>query len=232
MAPDLLPMYDEMALNSFLQGHNGTMRWCPGPNCGHVVVHSRRGLFLHEQGEIDRFAKCDHCQTRFCYDCGEAPHEGRACLRIYDETEAAVEADGGTEDGEGDADEETPVGPRTQGRPAVAGRPGRQGRAAQTPAESEENKIDKKIRLCPSCQVPIEKNGGCNHMREFASKQACMKRPQPINLHIFILFFMFLSTRTILLKVANVSFVCRCAKAKFDFICSLYVGVFWVLVLL
>lgn len=181
MAPELLPTYDEMALNSFLQGHSTTMRWCPGANCGAAVVHSRRGLFLQDRGEGDRFAKCDYCSYRFCFDCGDAPHPDRRCLRIYDEDAAAMATNGERAVGvEGSPEGDAPppavaVGGWVVG--GVAGETDRQRRQRLQPYEQvvtiQENKTDKKIRHCPSCQVPIEKNGGCNHMRCKCGHEFC-----------------------------------------------------------
>lgn len=154
LAIQWVPMYDEIVLNSFVQGHNSTMRWCPGPTCDKVVVHSRRGLFLHDNGTVDPFAKCGYCNTRFCFDCGDAPHEGRTCLRIYDEGTTANNLGNDAENGEGNTTQ-AGVGPRPQGRVALAGRAGILGAG-----DREETKTDKKIRACPNCHVPIEKNGG------------------------------------------------------------------------
>lgn len=137
---------------------------------------------MHDRGEGDRFAKCDYCSHRFCFDCGDAPHPDRRCLRIYDEDDVAVVTNEGTAEGV----EGVPEGAGAP--PAVAGGGGRG--AAFFPAEAgrnqrhrlqqleqaatiQVNKTDKKIRHCPSCQVPIEKNGGCNHMRCKCGHEFC-----------------------------------------------------------
>jgi IBR domain, a half RING-finger domain/Ariadne domain len=158
-APRWLSLYDEINLNSFIQGNNTTIRWCPGPGCTKVLVHSRRGLFLHDRGTVEPFAKCSFCKTRFCFDCGDAPHEGRGCLRIYDE---GVTVDG-IDAAEIAAGNEAGAQGIPQGRNRVAGHAGNDNDPRQE-LMLQGKTTDRKIRYCPKCQVPIEKNGGCNHM--------------------------------------------------------------------
>eukprot|EP00797_Seminavis_robusta_P037639 Sro9_g007010.2 (465) ;mRNA; r:13156-14550 len=180
-APQLLNMYDGMALNSFVQGHHTTMRWCPGPGCGQIVVRARVGLFLHELGYDARFARCDACRTRYCFECGDEAHDGRRCIRLDEQALNAEEQQGErTEETTGTENDEVFGGyPRNQqnGRPRqlVAGGnrnmlrqgAGAVGMGALPPGDDNnamEKKTNEKIRRCPSCKDPIEKNGGCNHM--------------------------------------------------------------------
>ena len=145
--PPLLQLYDELALNSFVQGHANTLRWCPGPNCEQVMVVSRRGLFLYHRDsrDVTNFAKCTTCQFRYCLQCGENHNHDQPCHLIVPIERPAEDGAAGPAAAAGGVQEAPPLGGQNQ-------------------AQDDEKKTDKKIRLCPMCKVPIEKNGGCNHM--------------------------------------------------------------------
>jgi hypothetical protein len=78
VAPHLLPEYHNRMLHSFVNANRGTMRWCVGPNCRHqVAVACWRGLFpggRNNNGGVS-VATCGDCQTKFCFRCGQAPHD-------------------------------------------------------------------------------------------------------------------------------------------------------------
>ena len=87
-ADHLLPLSQDIQLRSFMEANNETLRWCPGcirqnhPN-PYVAVHPRQ-LFL-EHGGYEYGFVCTACQSRFCFQCNNEPHDGpcRACDRNH-----------------------------------------------------------------------------------------------------------------------------------------------------
>jgi len=117
VAPELLPKYERQRLQSFVSGNHTTLQWCPGPECNKVAVQLKNDMFLQPNNTV--FCR-DGCQTRFCFLCGEAPHDG-LCLNLEQtQTEIGIKLD------------------------------------------MPKNGL---MQNCPGCKTPIEKNGGCNHMR-------------------------------------------------------------------
>jgi len=72
VAPDLLPVFENRQLQSFIQANPETLRWCPGPDCDCIAVHPSTNLF---EDNVNDF-RCDKCHTHFCFRCGEEPHNG------------------------------------------------------------------------------------------------------------------------------------------------------------
>jgi hypothetical protein len=89
VAPDLVPLYEKIVLDSFIQAHKQSLRLCPGDNCDWVAVVPSAGLF--EDATILNYC-CGHCQARFCFRCGLPPHERPCDIRNNDRpvTHAAV----------------------------------------------------------------------------------------------------------------------------------------------
>jgi len=145
-APIALPTYDEMALNSFVEGHGTTMRWCPGVGCGLIAVRSREGLFDIENNEVVNSVRCEGCKTRYCFACGDPPHNG-PCVAIATGAVAVANVE--------HAPQATP-----EERNFRAAREGLGFIQDALPRIDDSQATDKRIRLCPKCKVPIEKNGG------------------------------------------------------------------------
>jgi IBR domain, a half RING-finger domain/Ariadne domain len=174
----MLRLYDELALNSFVEGHRRTICWCPGPNCSQIMVHCGSDVFVPSPGRqpvgvgFGYFTSCSSCDSRFCFHCGnsEGDHELREgalhCPRVipFDDDEDVLVV-GRRRGVFGEVGMNAAPLAINNPLPAVAGRIANfvLGRP-HTPNDNEDVNTNK-IRLCPRCKIPIEKNGGCAHMQ-------------------------------------------------------------------
>jgi hypothetical protein len=176
----LLELHDELALNSFVEGYRSTIRWCPGPNCGRIIVQCSDNLFVPTRDRpplgigYGHFTRCSTCHSKFCFYCGHVRENhvmfggGRLCPVI------------------GPIDN---VLGRNNPLPAVNGRQDRRldrndaPNDAPTEDDVGQNDTDRKIRPCPKCSIPIEKNGGCAHMQCKCGQAFCWLCMDKITYH-------------------------------------------------
>jgi hypothetical protein len=167
----LLKFHDDLALYSFVLGYRNTICWCPGPNCNKIMVHCGIEVLVPDGDGPGRqqghgyFTFCSTCTTRFCFHCGASredhdAHQGfLQCPNFLQlDNNEAENATGLT----GINNEIVPAA-RPPAQPDAAAN-----NAALPQADPPLNPVIDincdKIRLCPSCRIPIEKNGGCAHM--------------------------------------------------------------------
>jgi ariadne-1 len=89
VAPELVPAYEKLELDSFVEAHATCLRQCPGPDCTWVAIIPRCGLF--EDAHVLNYC-CGNCQTRFCFNCRLPPHDG-PCNNAADNHAAVARAD-------------------------------------------------------------------------------------------------------------------------------------------
>ena len=46
--------------------------FCPGPDCNYVCISSNENCIPHS-------SSCEHCCTKFCFECGAEPHQPASC---------------------------------------------------------------------------------------------------------------------------------------------------------
>lgn len=78
VVPELLPIFEQQKLHSFVSGNHTSLRLCPGPECNQIAVRLKENMFLEPNNAV--FCR-DGCRTRFCFLCGGAPHDG-LCFRV------------------------------------------------------------------------------------------------------------------------------------------------------
>ncbi|CAB9518155.1 protein ligase ARIH1 [Seminavis robusta] len=82
--PSLLSGFDGLAQETILQRYKTQMRRCPDVNCGHIALRCGEKLLIQPTGkdpEMDpaTSVRCEHCETRFCFVCGDDAHDNFVC---------------------------------------------------------------------------------------------------------------------------------------------------------
>jgi ankyrin repeat/IBR domain-containing protein 1 len=141
---DMATKYLQYDIKAFVDS-NPNIRWCPFPGCGQALQKPPDEFVLEEgeggKDEGDRQALVVHCGQNhfFCWRCGEKAHEPCTC-KVWKNWLIKVD--------------ELSI---KIGSMSVKVR-----EAASTSQWMLYNS-----KPCPNCNVPIEKNDGCNHMRCF-----------------------------------------------------------------
>lgn len=155
VSPKLFAVYDERLLHASLATMED-LAWCPQPHCRSAVLLDRK------DGALDQLGRCSVCSHAFCAlsvpphlsgeaaearlifllalpcRCKKSFHGYEPCSSLRSQWIAA--------------DEETRQSLRQRFGDRVVG-------------ELESHLwIEGRTKRCPSCQAPVEKNGGCNHM--------------------------------------------------------------------
>ena len=169
----LLQLYDEFALNSFVAGHRNLMCWCPGPDCNQIIIHC--GSVMNRvptQRGVPNFAYCTSCESRVCFQCllsrdehdqitaddtGNAQH--LRCPAIIEEVNTTTNSND-VEDIVAARMVATIPNPNGTGATAIA----RCIEESTGRTEQPDTFDNEKVKRCSECNIPIEKNGGCNHM--------------------------------------------------------------------
>lgn len=70
-------LYEKIMFNSFVD-NNPRARWCPGQNCGRII----HATSLTSSYNYAQLITCSHCQTSFCFHCGESWHDPIKCYLL------------------------------------------------------------------------------------------------------------------------------------------------------
>eukprot|EP00529_Nitzschia_sp_RCC80_P009529 CAMPEP_0113460356 /NCGR_PEP_ID=MMETSP0014_2-20120614/10942_1 /TAXON_ID=2857 /ORGANISM="Nitzschia sp." /LENGTH=765 /DNA_ID=CAMNT_0000352001 /DNA_START=86 /DNA_END=2380 /DNA_ORIENTATION=+ /assembly_acc=CAM_ASM_000159 len=150
--PSFVPKFDQRQLASFVEGNQGTIRWCPGLDCDCAVLLPPQNFFPNEGGGRDDRRKnvfCESCQTAFCFQCGLAPHLQDCEQEVQPENEGDVAAE---------------LQAAANAAAAAAADAAADAMRREATHQLGNTRDDKLRKHCPKCNVLVEKIGGCNRM--------------------------------------------------------------------
>jgi ariadne-1 len=85
-------IYQKIILNSYID-HNPRARWCPGKNCGDIILATS----LTSAYNYAQLITCHHCQTSFCFQCAQPWHDPIKCIfllqwnkKLIDDSQTAI----------------------------------------------------------------------------------------------------------------------------------------------
>jgi ariadne-1 len=85
-------IYQKIILNSYID-HNPRARWCPGKNCGDIILATS----LTSAYNYAQLITCHHCQTSFCFQCAQPWHDPIKCIfllqwnkKLLDDSQTAI----------------------------------------------------------------------------------------------------------------------------------------------
>ncbi|KAF1764407.1 hypothetical protein GCK72_004355 [Caenorhabditis remanei] len=121
--PKILEGFVRNTVNAYVETSR-CLIWCPGTNCGNAI----------KSLNLDPHHVTCSCGTRFCFSCGQNPHEPVTCALLKIWSKKCLKEQDNISGAEYSSDKETL------------------------------HWVLSNTKDCPKCNTAIEKNGGCNKM--------------------------------------------------------------------